>query len=81
MVEDKDQEFGHDEELQDLKQIVDEQDAEERQAEDKRMAGHAEAIEADRLVDAAERHESFENQRRMIDEVTDRKEEDGGEHR
>jgi hypothetical protein len=55
---------------------------EEQRAEEARMT--SEAIEDqnnDRLVSALEAQEQAYTQRRILDELTDKKEEDGGEYR
>lgn len=66
---------------QETKKLVEEEEADEQKAEDELMKDHAIGIEADRIVDSMGAVEASENQRRIVDEVTDKKEEDGGEYR
>ena len=56
--------------------------SEEQRAEEAKMASRAiEDQNNDRLVSALEAHEQADTQRRILDELTDKKEEDGGEYR
>ena len=67
------------------KSAVEEAVREEAVREEKEHIRMAEQVRLDRLGEhaeaEAEKNEAFSNQRRIIDELQDKKEEDGGEYR
>lgn len=66
---------------EELQKVVGEQEVEEQKAEDKRYEADMVADKADKLVESMKSHEQFQDQQRIKDELSDRKEEDGGEVR
>lgn len=70
----------HQEEMKEIDRIYEAELAAEKKAEDKWFKSIAEDMEIDRMIEHMEMLEHHEQDQRILAEITDRKEEDGGEY-
>ena len=70
-----------DEEVEDNRKFMEKQDQAEAKRERKKDKEHEDDQKIDRMIDHMEANEQAGQQKRIIDEVSDKKEEDGGDYR
>ena len=78
--EEREMPYDHEAEMAGITADYLDQIREEEAEEAEETESHRKDIEADRLIDQVEQDEYTSQQRRINDEVNDRKEEDGGEY-